>query len=89
MVVLAMWIYTRAALKVMPPTVLLWPTTSEADVGGMTMEVEPSHQYFTTFCCHVIDEASDRLASDMEVHMKPKCEAEFLHVEKMAPTDIH
>ena len=55
MVVLAMWIYTRAALKVMPPTVLLWPTTSEADAGGMAVDVEPSHHYSVTFCCCVAD----------------------------------
>ena len=32
---------------------------------------------------------SDRMVSDMEVHMKQKCGTEFLHVEKMAFTDIH
>jgi len=61
---------TRAALKVMPPNLLRWPMTSEVDVGGMAVEVEPSHQYPGMFCCHV-------------------CVTEFLHVEKMAPTDIH
>jgi len=29
--------------------------TSEVDVGGMAIEAEPSHQYFTTFCCCVTD----------------------------------
>lgn len=29
------------------------------------------------------------MATDMEAHMKQKCAAEFLYVEKMAPTDIH
>ena len=28
-------------------------------------------------------------ASDMEVHMKQRYRIEFLHVEEMAPTDIH
>ena len=28
---------------------------SEADGGGMEVEIEPSHQYSTTFCCHVTD----------------------------------
>jgi len=28
---------------------------SEADVGGMAAEVEPSHQYSATFCCCVTD----------------------------------
>ena len=32
---------------------------------------------------------SDKMASDMEVQMKQRGVAEFLHVEKMAPTDIH
>ena len=32
-----------AAPKVMPPILLCWPTTSEVDVGGMAVEVEPSH----------------------------------------------
>ena len=32
---------------------------------------------------------SDRMISHMEVHMKQRCVTEFVHVEKMAPTDIH
>ena len=32
---------------------------------------------------------SDRMASDMEVRMEQRCDTEFLHAEKMAPTDIH
>ena len=47
--------YTRSALKVMPPILLCCLTMSEVDVGGMTAEVEPSHQYFVTFCCRVTD----------------------------------
>ena len=35
----------------MPPILLCWPTTLEAVVGGMAIEVEPSHQYSVTFCC--------------------------------------
>ena len=31
----------------------------------------------------------DRMVGDMEVWMKQKRVTEFLHVEKMAPTDIH
>ena len=27
----------------MPPILLCWPTTSEVDVDGMAVEVEPSH----------------------------------------------
>jgi len=48
--------------------------TSEVDVGGMAVEVETSwtsHQYSVTCCCHVTD--ADRMASDMEVHIKQRC----------------
>ena len=33
----------RAALEVMLPILLCWPTVSEADVGGTAVEVELSH----------------------------------------------
>ena len=32
---------------------------------------------------------SDKMVSDMEVHVKQRCVHEFLHVEKIAPNDIH
>jgi len=32
---------------------------------------------------------SDKMTSDMEVRMKQRCVIEFLHVEKIAPYDIH
>ena len=32
---------------------------------------------------------SDKMESDMEVHMKQRCVTEFLQMEKIAPTDIH
>jgi len=31
----------------------------------------------------------DKLASDLEVQMKQRCNIEFRHVEKFAPNDIH
>ena len=31
----------------------------------------------------------DKTAADIEVHMKQCCEIQFLHVEKIAPSDIH
>jgi len=43
-----------AALKVVP-SILCWPMMSEVDAGGMAVEVEASHQYSMTFCCHVTD----------------------------------
>jgi len=44
----------RTALKVMPPILSRWSVTSQADVGGMAVEVEPSHQY-SDMCCGVKD----------------------------------
>ena len=35
----------------MPPTLLCWPTTSEADVGGIAVKADPSRQYSVKFCC--------------------------------------
>ena len=43
--------FTRAALKVMPPILLCWPTVSEADVGILTVKVEHSCQYSIMLCC--------------------------------------
>ena len=48
---------TRTAPKVMPPILLCWPTTTEADVGDMTVEVEPSQQYSIKFCCRATDDS--------------------------------
>ena len=41
----------RAAL-----ILLCWPT-AEADASGMAVEVEPSHQYSVTCCCHITDDS--------------------------------
>ena len=49
---------TGAAPKAMPPFLFCWPTTSEADVGGMAVEVEPSCLYSITCCCCVTDGSS-------------------------------
>ena len=43
--------FIRDAPKVMPPILFCWPTTSEADIGGMAVETEPSQKYPITFCC--------------------------------------
>ena len=32
---------------------------------------------------------SDKMASDMAVFMKQSCVIEFLHAEKISPSDIH
>jgi len=82
--------YARAAPKGMLSMLLCWPTTSGADVGGMAAEVESSHQCSITFCCWGAEGHSDRMASDVKVHMKQRCIPEFLHVgKKKVLTDIH
>ena len=63
--------------------------------GGMTIEVEPSHQYSVTFCCCRTNGSRgavwSSIVSDMEVHAKHRCVIELLHAEKRkaTPTDIH
>ena len=76
----------------MSPMKVRWPVTSEADVGDMAVKAEPSHQY----SIHVVaigqiaaEGQPDKMMSDMEVLMKQRCVTEFLHAEKVAPTDIH
>jgi len=49
--------FMRAAPKVMPPILICFPTTSEMDVGGMAVEVQPSHRCSITCCCHVTDDS--------------------------------
>jgi len=44
----------HTALKVIPPTLFNWPTTSEAIVGVRAVEVT-SHQYSVSFCSCVMD----------------------------------
>ena len=76
----------------MSPILLYWPTISEADVGGMAVEVEPSRQYSVKFVAvrqTTAEGQSDKMASDMEVRMKQRRVTGFLHVEKIAPNNIH
>jgi hypothetical protein len=35
---------------------IMWPTTSELDVGDMAVAVEPSRQYSVKFCCRATDD---------------------------------
>ena len=59
------------------------------DIGGMAVEVEPSHQYSITFCWCVTDGSRGAVrqnGSDVGVEMKQRGMIEFLHVEHMAPT---
>ena len=49
---------------------------SEADVGVMAAEVEPSHQYPITFVAvqqMAAEGQSDKMTSDMQVCLKQKC----------------
>lgn len=46
---------TRAALKVVYSILLCRPMTSEVDIDGMAVAVEPSHKYSITFYYCVID----------------------------------
>ena len=58
---------------------------SEADVGGMAVEAEPSHQYSSNAAVwQMTERQSDKMASDMEMHMRQSV-VEFLHVEKLHP----
>ena len=44
-------IYNGCSWKLMPPILLCWPTTSEVDVAGIAVEVEPTHQYSVLLPC--------------------------------------
>ena len=80
----------RAAPKAMPPVLLFWPTTLEAEGGGTAVDVEPSQQHPVTFCWQMASKAqSDKMVSDMEVCLKQRSITEFFHEEKMTPIDIH
>ena len=82
----------RAALRVMPPILLCWPTTSEANAGGMAVYTEPSHQYSITCCCHVTDGSRGVVWHNGAWHGSAY-EAKVRHWipprGKMAPIDIH
>ena len=71
----------RAALKLMPHILLCWPTPSEADIDGIAVKLEPSHQYSITSCCHVTDGSRGAVwqnASEMEECMEQRCVTELL-----------
>ena len=77
----------------MPPILLCWPTTWEADVGGMAVEVEPSHHYPVTFCCCVTDGSRGAVWQNTMWHGSvQEATTESLHVEKCHPltfTDVY
>jgi len=62
-----------------------WSTTSEADVGGMTVESESSHQHSVTFCCCVMtDDGREAVWQNGVWHesLKHRCFIEFPHAKK-------
>jgi len=59
----------------MPPILLCWPTTSEADGGGKAVDGA-----FPPICCYIQQMAAE-VQSD-KWHMKQRCMTEFLHVEE-------
>ena len=52
----------------MCPILLCWPTTSEVDIGGVAVEVEPSWQYRYILLLYngAADGQSDKMASAVE-----------------------
>ena len=77
-------------LKVMSTVLLCW-TTSEADVGGMAVEVEHSHipLHFIAVRQMAAEGQSDKMASDVQVQMTERYVTECLHVKTVALVDIH
>jgi len=84
--------YTRAAQKVMPPILWCLPTMSEVDTDGMTVKVEPSHQYSRTFFCCGTD-VNRGVVWQNSIWHGSEDEAKVCNwippCGNMAPTDIH
>jgi len=80
----------RGLLWIMPPVLLYWCTTSEADVGGTAVEVEPSYLYSVMCCCHVTDGSRGA-----KWYLTWKCEwnrsvgLNSSMKKKMAPVHVH
>ena len=84
--------FMRAAKNVMPAILLHWPTVSEADVGGMAVEAEPSHQYSDTCCCRVTDGSRGSLTEwclTWSAYGAKVVSPSSSMQEKMSPIDIH
>ena len=62
-------------MKLIFSILLCWFTTSELDVGGVAVEVEPSHQYSIIF--FLLTDGSRgavyKMVSDTETHVKQRC----------------
>ena len=71
----------KIALKVMHPILLDWPTTSGVDVGSMTVEVRPSHQFSIHY--HATGGSRGAVWENSTWHWSAyRGVTEFLHVEK-------
>ena len=58
---------------------------SEMDIGGMAIEVEPSHQHVIMFCCCVTDGSRGAVWQNgigQKVLKEQRGVIEFLHVKK-------
>ena len=84
---------TWAAPKIMLPILLCWPVTSEADgcwrYGSRGWTFPPVFIHSVDVWQVGAERQSDKMASDSEVWMKQSGVAKLLHVEKIAPIDIH
>ena len=45
--------------------------------------------HFVVNCQMAAERQHVKVVSDMEVHIKQRCGIGFLHVEKIAPVDVH
>jgi len=76
----------------MPPILLCWPTTSEANVVDMAVEVEPSRQYSVKFCCRATNDSKGAVWQNGVRHGSA-CERKVCNwippCGKIAPNDIH
>ena len=52
----------------MPLVLLCWPTRSEADVGDMAVEAEPSRQYSVKMCCRETDDSNGAVSQNGVCH---------------------
>lgn len=50
-------LFQNAAPKVTSPVLFCCTTTPKVDIGGMAVENETCHQYFTKYGCHVMEGA--------------------------------
>jgi len=85
----SLFAFTRVVLKVIPPILLCWPTTSEAHVSrGWTFPLSiPFH--FVAVWQMTAEGQPNKVVPDMKVCMKQRYVTEFLYAEKMVPTDVH